>query len=26
MTLLTVRHASLGYHSNQPVLRDVSFQ
>ncbi|MCX8987821.1 ABC transporter ATP-binding protein [Citrobacter portucalensis] len=26
MTLLTVRHASLGYHSHQPVLRDVSFQ
>lgn len=26
MTLLIVRHASLGYHSQQPVLRDVSFQ
>ncbi|BBV16843.1 MULTISPECIES: ABC transporter ATP-binding protein [Citrobacter] len=26
MTLLTLRHASLGYHSHQPVLRDVSFQ
>ena len=26
MTLLLVRHASLGYHSKQPVLRDISFQ
>ncbi len=26
MTLLIVRRASLGYHSQQPVLRDVSFQ
>ena len=25
MTLLTVQHASLGYHSRPPVLRDVSF-
>ena len=25
MTLLSVQHASLGYHSRHPVLRDVSF-
>lgn len=26
MTLLTVQHASVGYHARQPVLRDVSFR